>query len=208
MDTPNVDNKGVLALKRLLQRFFKKLVTGIPQLEVAETNCKKQVASLANLLEQYESTVKLDSRGMTIVTLFPDIQTSLLVKISQEVDAKVTILQQHMTPFKELQEGAYKARTDALKLCKTYNSCLNAHDFIMGEPSIPPVAAMLNWLDDIEKQLRQYYCCRVFYLNNILDEEIINSNNLTTLWTEHSKQLFNTIKECEEKTVFFLDTKL
>lgn len=57
--------------------------------------------------------------------------------------------------FKEFHEAAYKARTDALKLCKTYDSCLDAHDFIIGEPTVPPVAAMLNWLDNVEKQLRQ-----------------------------------------------------
>ncbi|CAL1532522.1 unnamed protein product [Lymnaea stagnalis] len=207
-NAPPSDNKSTLALKRLLHKYFKKLIAGLPLLETAEINSRKQVSSLANFLELYESLTKLDTRGMTLVSVFPDVQAKMMVKLSAEVDAKVDGLNDLILIFKEQHDLAYKTRTDAFNLCKSNKNSLSPELMMTGQPTVPPVSSMLFHLDEVERHLREIYWSRKFYLENILDKEVVNSENLVTLWSEDIATLLNTIKDCEEQTRFFLEEKI
>ncbi|KAH9507433.1 hypothetical protein Btru_058069 [Bulinus truncatus] len=200
MELENRENKGVCAVKRILQKYFKKLIGELPSFETSEMKMKEIVHSLANLLEQLESLQQLDTRGMALTSQFPDLLPRLLVRISSETDVKISIITSHIEIIKEHHDLAFKARWDVVALCKKYQSDVTHTALNYGQPSSPPVSVMFSWLDGIERQFREILCSRQFYLENLSDKSVIDSSNFDTLWFEGVSSLNDLLKDCEEQT--------
>uniref|UniRef100_A0A0B7ACP3 Uncharacterized protein n=1 Tax=Arion vulgaris TaxID=1028688 RepID=A0A0B7ACP3_9EUPU len=201
------DTKPVIALKRHIQKYVQTLLSDIKEMKSRETDSKKEVASLANLLEQRECVANVDVVGLTLATLFPDVQPRLLVNISAEVDAKLDKLKDLIEPLRRHSAVAYKARCDALTLIRKYSDDLNMHTLTAGQPTIPPLTVMLDWIDVVEKKTREIYYTRLYYLENIVDQEIVKSDCLVTLWSEDIPALLNIVQDCEEQSRYFLEEK-
>ncbi|KAK0062750.1 hypothetical protein Bpfe_007955 [Biomphalaria pfeifferi] len=202
------DTKGVSALKRLMQKYFKKLISGLVGLEKCEAMCKTSVASLSNLLEQLESLLQVDTRGEMLTCQFPDLLSRMQVKISSEIDVKVGYILDQIEVLKKQHHLAYKVKWNVLNLCKKYKADLSHSLLTTGQPTVPPLSVMFSWIDDTERLFREIYCSRQFLLENLMDKSVLNSGNLMDLWLEGVPSLINLIKDCEEQTKYFLEEKI
>ncbi|BFZ12587.1 hypothetical protein BsWGS_15625 [Bradybaena similaris] len=200
-------NKPVLAIRHHLQKYFKRLLADIKEIETKEAESKKEVDSLANLLEQMECVAKVGILCKTIATNFPDAKSKLLVKISAEVENKLGKLKNTLEPLKKHHAVVYKARTAAFNLIRKHPDILELHTWAIGEPTVPPLVVMLDWVDTVERQMREIYYLRVYYLENIFNHEIVNSENLVTLWAQGVPSLLDTVRDYQEQSIDFLQEK-
>ncbi|CAG5128542.1 unnamed protein product [Candidula unifasciata] len=187
-------SKPVLAIRHHLQKYLKRLFL-------------ERSKFLANLLEQRECVAKVDVLSTPIAVHFPDVQSKLLVKISSEVDSKLDKVKNLIDPLKKHHSVVNKARTDALNLIRKHPSDLDFNTLAAGEPTVPPLIIMLDWVDTIERQIREIYYTRMYYLENILSPEVVNSENLVKLWSESVPALLDTVRDCQEQSIYFLQEK-
>ncbi|GFN91853.1 chromosome 1 open reading frame 109 [Plakobranchus ocellatus] len=187
-----------------LRRVFKKVISEFSRLKKLEVDCQRLVESLANLLSQRQAVLKVGQDGLAWSKMeFPDLQARLLVKISAEVDVKVDLLKELILPLKDHHDHVSRARTDILRLLQKHGRELNEEVMCQGSPTVPPMEVMLGWVDNLEKELRELYYCRLHYLECILEPELL-PDSLTVLWNQNA-DLYDILQDCEEQTRFFLE---
>jgi len=205
---------GNTALTRLVQKYLKKLILVLPKLQKDEQVAKKEIASLANFLEQRSSLSTAHNQEIPILDTFPDIQSKLLVKISSEIEVKVSALQTHCNDLANLHATALKAINEATALCQRYRDHLDLDSMRTGSATWPPLTVMLSWLVVIEKHLREQRCSRAEVLALLAQvdgssvQEVINAGNLEQLWLQEFHTLTDVLMDCREQCFHFFEEKL
>ncbi|GFR69825.1 hypothetical protein ElyMa_003768200 [Elysia marginata] len=143
------------SLMQRISRVLKKVVSDLPRFQTLESEGKKQIDSLVNLLEQRHSVqqVCLDLGTPD----FADLQFKLLVKISSEVNSKAVHLKEIILPLKDHHDVLSRERIEILRLLKKHGGDIDPKAMCEGTPLVPPIEVMLLWIDQLEIQLRELY---------------------------------------------------
>ncbi|KAK3760105.1 hypothetical protein RRG08_064775 [Elysia crispata] len=197
--------KVIPVLKHLIRKVLEKVVSDLPRFQALESNGKKELESLVNLLGQRYSVLKVGRECLNWTSEgFSDLQTKLLVKISAEVDSKVDSLRKIILPLKDHHDNLSRVRTEILRLLQHQGNALDPVAISEGTPTTPPLQVMLFWIDELELQLRELYYSRLHYLESILEPDIVSPESLSGLWMQ-SPDLLSIMQDCEEQTRFFLE---
>ena len=215
LDKPS--SAAIAALTRLLQKHLKRFVSALPKLQKDESAARKDVHSLANFLEQRISLSK--AHNIPLLTNFPDVQSKLLVKVSSEIEAKVSKLSTYCDDLQELHTSALKAVGEATALCQKYQQQLSPDVLQTGSATFPPLGVMLGWLVAIERHVREQHCSRremlvcvarvgVTHDSGMSLQEVVNAENLEQLWTQDFDKLTDVLVDCREQCCYLFEEKI
>ncbi|KAK7114618.1 hypothetical protein V1264_000652 [Littorina saxatilis] len=165
------------------------------------------VTSVANLIEQLECCKSLSGGSIPLMASFPDAKVHLTAKIELEITAKLEELERRIYTLKEKQEMVNKHYESSASLLQKYSSALDFRILTVATPTVPPLAKMIEWLEEINILLNNQYLCKLHLLKTALTDEGVGSQHFVHMWQEGGDVMLSTLKDRLTRVELFLAEK-
>ncbi|GAB1598245.1 uncharacterized protein C1orf109-like [Argonauta hians] len=146
-----------------------------------------QLKELINLCEQYQCCY--DANMESVSRGAKDVKPRLLYVIGEKIEEKLREVDSTMTEFQNSYDKVNQARVNA------FEDKPNMASLTMRLTMCPSMATLLEWIDDIERQIFAKLQLKKYFLDEIQYGDVSVVQQLLNSWCHDDSKVINSIQE-------------